>query len=144
MVEKLASLVMRTTDHLIVKVLILCTPIPKLLLSLHSGASVLYETYLRTVNFLMCFQSVITGEALLANIKVMWLFSGVSVPMSAQAVPVHETHLSSESRKYNCLPYCDNAGDPPGQMVSCIISRSPVRFTCKGDPSAEIHLISSH
>jgi hypothetical protein len=91
LVERLTSLMMRNMDYLNRNIIILLIPMPHLFLSLYSQASVLYETYLSTVNFSMPFQRVRSDEAFLTYITFICFYSSVSFRMSAQSVPVLET-----------------------------------------------------
>jgi hypothetical protein len=67
---------------------------PFLLLSLNSDASVSNDTYLSIVNFLMLFQIVFSVEASLTYITLIRLFSGMTLHMVVQTVPVFETHFT--------------------------------------------------
>jgi hypothetical protein len=65
-----------------------------MLLSLYWNVSVLYETYLSTVNFLVFFQMLWLGEDHLTLIKLTWFLSGVNTEMFQIVARVLEPHLT--------------------------------------------------
>jgi hypothetical protein len=132
---------MRMKDRLNRNVTILCIPMPHFLLSLYSDLLSSKELTCRMRIFICCFSASDRAKLFYTHHTSMAFFQYESSYVCSGWKGTRNASHNPKPGKHKHLPYRATVCEVAGQMPSCMISRSPVRHTCRRDSSTEIHQI---